>query len=59
MKRAAKGIRVKQWWALVRRPGALPVCFASKRDAVANRDPDEYLVKVFVVPARVRDRATR
>lgn len=56
-KKPSKGIRVKKWWALLRGPGELPVCFPSKRDALWNRDTDEYLVQIFAVPARVKDRA--
>ena len=38
------------WWALVRGPNKLPVLFATKQQAIENRDPDESLVRVMVTP---------
>jgi hypothetical protein len=39
------------FWALLRKPDALPVLFGSRQDAVENLDYDEYLVEVRVHPA--------
>ena len=44
------GIEYQTRWALVRGPKALPVLFASRRDALDNCDTDEYVVKVDVWP---------
>jgi hypothetical protein len=49
------GMVAGQWFALLRSPDALPVLFASRRDAEENRDSDEYLVVVMVRPASLAD----
>lgn len=46
-----QGMVSGRFWALLRRPDALPVLFSSKQDAVENLDYDEYLVEVRVHPA--------
>lgn len=45
------GMVAGRWFALLRRPEALPVLFASRDDARENCDFDEYLVEVIVRPA--------
>lgn len=58
-RKKAEGIRVKRWWALVNSPGDLPCVFETRQQAIENCCDDEYLVQIWVVPARVRDRDVR
>jgi hypothetical protein len=37
-------------------PKDLPVIFARKREALANRIDGEYLVRVWMMPVHVKDR---
>lgn len=46
-----QGMVPGRWFALLRRPDALPVLFSSAADAIQNQDDDEYLVEVVVRPA--------
>ena len=50
-----RGMVSGSWWALLRKPDALPVLFSSRSDAKDNRDYDEYLVQVLVRPVLARD----
>jgi len=43
-----QGVTRARWWALLNHRKDLPVLFARKQDAIDNRDPDEYLVRVEV-----------
>ena len=49
-----KGIDFQKRWALVRGPKALPVVYASRRDALDDCCGDEYPVLVWVSPAGKR-----
>ena len=50
-----QGMVEGRWFALLRTPDGLPVLFSSRQDATENLDYDEYLVEVYVRPARLRD----
>lgn len=47
------------WWALARSPKALPCLFATRQDAVENRDSDERIFRVAVVPLERHARSAR
>lgn len=46
-------IIAKHWWALVRSPVGLPVLFETRKAAIENQDPDEWLVRVWVETGRL------
>jgi hypothetical protein len=52
----AKPFRTACWWALVG-PRGLPVIFSTRPQAVENREPDEVIWCVAVVPLERRPRA--
>jgi hypothetical protein len=46
--RKIDAVKPFRWWALVRSARALPIVFASRKDAIENQEPDEFLVEVFI-----------
>ncbi len=51
MKKAKnRGMVAGRWFALLNKPDDLPCLFSSRKDAIENRDTDEYLVEVHVRP---------
>lgn len=52
-------VQSRSWWALVRSPKALPVLFASRKDALENADSDERIVRVDVCGSGYRYFALR
>ena len=53
---AKRGMRLGTWWALLNSPVDLPVLFSRRQDAVENREPDEYMVRVIVMAYHAKDR---
>jgi hypothetical protein len=47
----------KTWWATVRSAESLPVLWQTYRDAIEQRDPDEYVVRVRVTAEPTKKRA--
>jgi hypothetical protein len=52
-------VKPRLWWALLRHPGDAPCIFETRALAIANRDRDEYLVRVRVAEAPAPKRRTR
>ena len=50
MKKSEPKLRPGRWWALLHHPGDLPVLFATRAQALGEREADEYLVRVTVQP---------
>ena len=56
LRKSTGKIKARKWWALLNHPKDLPVLFDSYESAVANRDPDEYVVQVDVAASNLRNR---
>jgi hypothetical protein len=49
-------LRTRRWWALVNDAYDLPVIYATKQQALDDRDPDEHLVEVRIEAVHPKDR---